>query len=84
MQWRGLLGRLNHPRTETPRVCNYSSNDGQVITVEDLSEHVERAIDQHFLRPASEPKAADHWRDSARATWIISASVRRDRLHKAG
>lgn len=29
-------------------------------------------------------KAANHGRDSARATWIFSASVRRDRLHKDG
>ncbi len=56
-------------RTETPGACYYCSNDGPVITLEDLSEHVERAFDQHFVRTASEPEGYEYYVQRETGNW---------------
>lgn len=52
-----------------PAECYYCSNDGQTITIEQLSEHVERAFDQHYVRTSSEPEGYEYYMQRETGNW---------------
>lgn len=56
-------------RTGVQAGCYYCSNDGQTITIEQLSEHVERALDQHYVRTASEPEGYEYYLQRETGNW---------------
>lgn len=56
-------------RSGTPAVCHYCSNNGLSISIEELSEHVERALDQHFVRTPSEPEGYEYYLQRETGDW---------------
>ncbi len=62
-------------RTGTPAACYYCLNHGQTITIEELSEHVERAFDQHFVRTASEPEGYEYYVQRETGNWNRSGEL---------
>jgi hypothetical protein len=56
----------------TPAPCYYCSVHGQTITVEKLSEYVERAINQHYVRTASEPEGYEYYAQRETGDWYRS------------
>lgn len=56
-------------RTGMSAVCFYCSSNGPSITIEELSGHVERALDQHFVRTASEPEGYEYYVQRQTGHW---------------
>lgn len=56
-------------RTGMPTICHYCSNNGPTITIEELSEHVERALDQYFVRTSSEPEGYEYYVQRETGNW---------------
>jgi len=59
-------------RSGTPAMCYYCSINGQTITIEELSEHVEQAFDQHYVRTASEPEGYEYYVQRETGNWARS------------
>lgn len=59
-------------RTGTPATCYYCSNEGQTITIEELSEHVEHVIAQHYVWTAAEPEGYEYYVQRETGNWIRS------------
>lgn len=56
-------------RTGVPATCYYCSNEGRTITIEELSERVERVIGQHYLRTATEPEGYEYYLQRETGNW---------------
>lgn len=59
-------------RSGSQSACFYCSNNGQAITIERLSEHVEWAIDQHYLWTANEPEGYEYYLQRETGNWYRS------------
>ncbi len=62
-------------RTGVAAVCYYCSNAGQTISIGQLSEHVERMLDQHYVRTASEPEGYEYYLQRETGNWDRSGEL---------
>ncbi len=56
-------------RSGTLAVCHYCSSNGPSISIEELSGHVERAVEQHFVRTPSEPEGYEYYLQREAGGW---------------
>ncbi len=58
-------------RTGIASACHYCSRNGFTITIEELSKHVERAVEQHFERTSSEPEGYEYYLHRETGNWKL-------------
>lgn len=56
-------------RTGTPAECSYCSTDCQTITLEELSGHLERAIEEHYSQSPVEPEGLEYYVQRETGHW---------------